>query len=255
MRVLVTNDDGIDSPGLRALAEVVRDRGHDVLVAAPSSDRSGTSSSVTGVTRVTSISDVVWEPRPWDGWPPDTVRSVDATPALITLIAVHEQFGPRPDLVVSGINLGANTGRAILHSGTVGAAFTAYQNGCPALAMSLDVVDDRTDPVHWDTAGVVAGRILDWMGEDDRPVVINANVPNLAVEELAGTRQGTLDLLGTFQAVMTEESGRTVRVTVAEEDDPGAETDSALLQRGFVSVTPLRPVVEDPAVDLKPLLD
>lgn len=255
MRVLVTNDDGIESPGLRVLAEVVRQRGHDVLVAAPSADRSGTSSSVTGVTRVTSISDVVWEPRPWDGWPPDTVRSVDATPALITLIAVHEQFGPRPDLVVSGINLGANTGRAILHSGTVGAAFTAYQNGCPALAMSLDVVDDRTGPVHWDTAGAVAGRILDWMGEGDHPVVINANVPNLAVDELAGIRQGTLDLLGTFQAVMTEQSGGTVRVTVAEGDGPGAETDSALLHRGFVSVTALRPVVEDHAVDLKPLLD
>jgi 5'-nucleotidase len=252
MRVLVTNDDGIDSPGLRALAEVVRDRGHDVLVAAPSSDRSGTSSSVTGVT---SFGDVVWEPRPWDGWPPDTVLSVDATPALITLVAVHEKFGPRPELVVSGINIGANTGRAILHSGTVGAAFTAYQNGCPALAISLDVVDDRTDPMHWDTAGVVAGRILDWMGEDDRHLVINGNVPNLAVDELAGIRQGTLDLLGTFQAVMTEQSGRIVRVTVAEGDGPGAETDSALLHRGFVSVTALRPVVEDHAVDLKPLLD
>jgi 5'-nucleotidase len=238
MRVLVTNDDGIDSPGLRTLAGVVRDRGHDVLVS--------------------SVGDVAWEPRPWDGWPPDTVLSVDATPALITLVAVHEKFGPRPELVVSGINLGANTGRAILHSGTVGAAFTGYQNGCPALAMSLDAVDavdERTGPLHWDTAGVVAGRILDWMGEDGRPLVINGNVPNRAVDELAGIRQGTLDLLGTFQAVMTEPSGRTVRVTVAEGDGPGADTDSALLHRGFVSVTALRPVVEDDGVDLTPLLD
>jgi 5'-nucleotidase len=207
------------------------------------------------VTGVTSFGDVVWEPRSWEGWPPGAVLSVDATPALITLVAMHEKFGARPGLVVSGINLGANTGRAILHSGTVGAAFTAYQNGCPALAMSLDVVDGRADPVHWDTAAVVAGRILDWMEGDDRHVVINGNVPNVTVDDLAGIRKGSLDLLGTFQTVMTEQSGRSVRLTVAEDDDPGAETDTALLHRGFVSVTAILPVVEDPAVDLKQLLD
>lgn len=252
MRVLVTNDDGIESPGLSALADVVRRGGHDVLVAAPCWDSSGSSSSVTGVS---SFGEVVWEEIAWSGWPEGAVISVDATPALITLVAIHEKFGARPELVVSGINRGANTGRAILHSGTVGAAFTAFQYGCPALAMSLDVLDASADSMHWDTAATVAKRVFDWICDDLRPVVINCNVPNVPVDGLAGIRQGVLDLLGTFQTSITEQSGRAVPMTVAESDALGSDSDSALLQQGFASVTALLPVVEDAAVNFKALLD
>jgi 5'-nucleotidase len=252
MRVLVTNDDGVESPGLSALADVVRRAGHDVLVAAPMSDRSGTSASVTGVT---SFGDVVWDETTWDGWPPGSVLSVDATPALIVLVAMHEKFGTRPDLVVSGINRGANTGRAILHSGTVGAAFTAFQNGCPALAMSLDVGEAPPDAMHWDTAAAVAERVLQWMGGNPGHVVINCNVPNRPSGELAGVRRGALDLPGTFQTIMTEESGRSVRMTVAEAEGRGEDTEHVLLHRGYASVTALLPVVEDPAVSFASLVD
>lgn len=103
-----------------------------------------------------------------DDWPDGAVISVDATPALIALVALHEKFGAKPEMVVSGINRGANTGRAILHSGTVGAAFTASQYGCPALAVSLDVLDvhDLSESTHWDTAAAVAtaGSRLDVRG-------------------------------------------------------------------------------------------
>ena len=255
MQVLVTNDDGIESPGLSALAEVVRRSGHDVLVAAPSWDSSGSSSSVTGVS---SFGEVVWRQVPWVDWPEGSVISVDATPALITLVAIHEKFGIKPDLVVSGINRGANTGRAILHSGTVGAAFTAFQYGCPALAMSLDVVDGLDDPprpVHWDTAAAVATRVLDWLCDGLPHTVVNCNVPNVPADDLLGIRQGTLDLLGTFQTSITEQSGRSVPTTFAEPDDLPSHTDSSLLEEGFASLTALVPVVADTAVDFKALLD
>ena len=252
MRVLITNDDGIDSPGLAALAEVARERGHDVLVAAPCWDSSGASSSVTGVGR---RGDVDSEARSWPGWPEGSVLAVDATPALIALVAVHERFGPRPDLVLSGINRGANSGRAILHSGTVGAAFTAYQHGCPALALSLDV-GGATDPdLHWETAAGVTRLLLDWLGDRPRRMVVNCNVPNLASGRLLGIRHASLDLIGTFQTAMTEESGSTVALTVSEPDGTEADSDTALLQRGFACVTALVPIVEDTSVDFGGLVD
>jgi 5'-nucleotidase len=253
MRVLVTNDDGIDSPGLVVLAEMARYHGHDVLVAAPCWDSSGASSSVTGVS---SLGEVGSESRSWPGWPEGSVLAVDGTPALITLVALHLKFGPRPDLVVSGINRGANTGRAILHSGTVGAAFTAFQHGCPALAVSLDLLDGATgDDLHWGTAGQVAGRVLDWMVADGRHLVVNCNVPNVSADRLLGIRQGRLDLLGTFQTSMTERSGGSVPLTVAEEEGVAVDSDTTLPSRGLASVTALLAVVEDTAVDFKGLVD
>ncbi len=251
MRVLVTNDDGIESPGLKTLAEVVRGDGHDVLVAAPSWDSSGSSSSVTGVS---NFGELVWQHISWDDWPEESVVSVDATPALITLVAVHEKFGTRPELVVSGINRGANTGRAILHSGTVGAAFTAFQYGCPALAISLGVPEPPSGTTHWDTAAAVTERVFRWMCEEPQYAVINCNVPNVPVERLAGIRAGALDLLGTFQTSITEQSGGSVPTTFAESDIARIHTDNALLEEGFASVTALLPIVEDTAVSFKTLL-
>lgn len=252
MRVLITNDDGIEGPGLRALAEMARGRGHDVMVAAPWWDSSGASSSVTGVR---SFGEVVTEHRAWPGWADGSVLAVDATPALIALIALRDRWGPHPDIVLSGINRGANTGRAILHSGTVGAAFTAYQHGCPALAVSLDVLDAAAADTHWDTASAVAGRLFDWMAPDPRRAVINCNVPNVPLERLLGVRSGRLDLIGTFQTSMTEQSGRSVPMTVTESGSRGGHTDTDLVKQGFASVTALVPVVEDTGIDFGPLVD
>jgi 5'-nucleotidase len=252
MRVLVTNDDGIDSPGLVALADVARLRGHDVLVAAPCWDSSGSSSSVTGVS---SVGEVGAEPRQWPGWPEGTVLAVDATPALISLVALHEKWGRRPELVLSGINRGANTGRAILHSGTVGAAFTAFQHGCGSLAMSLDLLDATEGDLHWETAARVAGQVLDWIVNDPHHTVVNCNVPNVPIDDLIGIRQGRLDLLGTFQTSMTERSVGSVPLTVTEDDGAGSDSDSTLPSRGFASVTAIIPIVEDDTIDFKALLD
>ncbi len=94
VRVLVTNDDGIDSPGLKALADMARQRGHDVVVAAPGWDASGASASVTGVSQT---GEVITESRSWEGWEEGKVLSLDATPALIVFYALHERLGERPD--------------------------------------------------------------------------------------------------------------------------------------------------------------
>lgn len=179
---------------------------------------------------------------------------MDATPALITLVTIHEKFGSRPDIVVSGINRGANIGRAILHSGTVGAAFTAYQYGCRALAVSLDVIEPSTQSIHWDTAGEVAARVFNWMCRESQPGVVNCNVPNVQADGLGGIRRGSLDLLGTFQTSITEQTGGSLPTTFAESDTVQNQTDNALIRQGFVSVTALLPVVEDTEVDLEPLL-
>jgi 5'/3'-nucleotidase len=261
LRVLVTNDDGIASPGLRALAEMARDRGHDVLVAAPSWDASGASAAVTGVTRAHSV---VAEPCAWPGWPERSVMAVSATPALICRSALEGAYGPPPDIVLSGINAGANTGRAILHSGTVGAALTAHLAQRPGLAVSLGLSALPTGtPPYWGTAALVAGQVFDWLCAEMPLAVINCNVPSVAPGKLKGVRAGRLAPVGAAQASLTEQSGPQFPVTV--ESGPGDErggngrrpdrpvaedTDVSLLSEGFASVTAVLPVTEDPHTDL-----
>ena len=142
VRILVTNDDGIDSPGLRELACVVHELGHDVVVAAPHQEASGTSCSPSSVQQ---DGRTVVERRELDGDGLVPAYSVVASPAFISLIALRSVFGPPPDMVVSGINDGPNTGRAVIHSGTVGAALTAATYGARGLAVSMELGQPR----HW----------------------------------------------------------------------------------------------------------
>src|ERR1700761_1674997 len=125
MRVLVTNDDGVSAPGLRPLAEAARGRGVEVVVAAPAQEASGMSAALTAVT---DRGRVVFEETP-------AGFGVAASPAYIVVLASLGVFGPPPEIVLSGINRGANIGRAVLHSGTVGAALTAANHGARAMAV------------------------------------------------------------------------------------------------------------------------
>ena len=135
---------------------------------------------------------------------------------------------------LSGVNRGANTGRSILHSGTVGAAFTAYQQDCPALAVSSAVLDlAASDPVHWESAAHFAGLLFDWLIKERPRAVLNCNVPDRPLEEVLGIRAGGLAHIGTAQTSVTEEKGTPVRVTLGGEDESAEiESDAALLQRG-----------------------
>ena len=276
LRVLITNDDGIGSPGLSALAAVAFERGHDAFVVAPNWDSSGSSAAVTGVTVGREL---VAERYSWPGWAPGAVVSVNATPALICRLAFEGAFGPPPDIVLSGVNRGANTGRAILHSGTVGAAFTAYHEHRPALAVSLAVNDlaDRQG-AHWATSAIVAGLLFDWLTSERRHVALNCNVPNVARHELRGIRVGRLATGGTSQTSLSELTGGTRPLTLGAggyniesfddppqgyDDGPGAGRagdlggtergnlrDTELVAAGYACVTAVVPVVEDPSIDL-----
>jgi 5'-nucleotidase len=136
MKVLVTNDDGVASPGLHTLARALIDDGYDVIVVAPDREMSGSAAAI-GQVHVDEGIDAGRVVLPGlDGVP---AYAVAGPPGLCVLTARLGGFGDPPDLVVSGINPGANTGRAVLHSGTVGAALTAANFGCRGLAVSIDV--------------------------------------------------------------------------------------------------------------------
>ena len=195
-RVLITNDDGIDSPGLRSLAEMARSRGHDVQVAAPAGTRRSEFLGDRG------------QPDRRSGHRTEDLGGMAGSVGggcrchtrTDRLPALHERLGQRPDIVLSGINRGPNTGRAILHSGTVGAAFTAYQQNCPGLAVSSAVVDMTSSaPVHWETAAIVAGPVFDWLAADGRCVVLDCNVPDVPVDKVLGLRAGGLAIVGASQ--------------------------------------------------------
>jgi 5'-nucleotidase len=136
MKVLVTNDDGVASPGLHTLARTLVDDGYEVIVVAPDREMSGSSAAI-GQVHVEEGIDAERVVLPGlDGVP---AYAVAGPPGLCVLSARLGGFGDAPELVVSGINPGANTGRAVLHSGTVGAALTAANFGCRGLAVSIDV--------------------------------------------------------------------------------------------------------------------
>ena len=188
-RILVTNDDGIDSVGLHVLARAMVPLG-EVVVVAPNSEYSGASAALGAlhllqpeVHRVT----VTGVPEAW---------TVNGPPGLCVMFARLGVFGP-VDLVVSGINPGANVGRAIYHSGTVGAVLTARNGGTSGVAVSQAVAnfgvegqgwDEMVAGQHWETAARVAaevvGSVLALQPSD--AFVVNVNVPNLPFEELAG---------------------------------------------------------------------
>lgn len=235
-RALVTNDDGVSSEGLRTLASSAVAFGFDVIVAAPMRDSSGTSASLTAVQAEGRI---VVEKQSLVGLDGVPVYSVDAAPGFIALIATRGAFGRPPSVMLSGINLGLNTGHAVLHSGTVGAAMTGRVNGCRALAVSLAT----GETLHWDVAGEIARRAMGWLLNIDCPVVVNVNVPNLPMQELRGVRQGTLAAFGAVQTTIAEIGEGFVRLGVADaeaEVEPGS--DAALIAEGYVSVTALRPL-------------
>ena len=132
MRVLVSNDDGVDAPGIQALAQGLRDAGHEVIVVAPDRDRSGASNSLTldAPIRVVQLDARTWKVY---GTPTDCVH--------VAITGMLETHGLEPDIVVSGINNTANLGDDVIYSGTVAAAMEGRFLGLPAVAMSLVTAD------------------------------------------------------------------------------------------------------------------
>ncbi|GAA0471860.1 5'/3'-nucleotidase SurE [Paractinoplanes deccanensis] len=260
-RILVTNDDGVRAPGIRALALAAHEAGYDVVVAAPREEASGMSAALTAVT---SEGRIVVERHDWQ----DLVAyGVTASPAYITVLAGLGVFGEPPDLVLSGINRGANAGRAVLHSGTVGAALTAANDRVRAMAVSLDVLSpsdvDATasggaaivvpddSVLHWETAARTAADLLDWLTEAPAGTVLNLNVPDRSLDEVAGLREATLAPFGQAQMALAESGEGFVRTAIEKTGEPLVPgSDIALLAEGYATVTAIRPPSEISGVRL-----
>jgi len=238
-RVLITNDDGIDSPGLHELARIARDLGHDVVIAAPATQYSGASASILGAEEGGTVHR---ERRTVLGLEDLPAFAVAAAPGMIALIAAHGAFGPPPEIVLSGINRGANVGQVVLHSGTVGAALTAAVNGARALAVSLDV-GLNPGQCHWDAAVVPVTTLLPRLAAAEPGTVFNVNLPN--TEGPHELREGPLASFGIVQTVMATDEADGVRLSVADTPSDQAEgTDADLLRRGFATVTSIASVAQ-----------
>jgi 5'-nucleotidase len=236
-RILVVNDDGIESEGIAVLARALQTLG-DVTVVAPDGDRSGTSHSI-------SVNRAVRAQAMPDG---DLRRfACSGTPADCVLLGVNELCGGRPDLVVSGINRGANLADDVNYSGTVAAAVEATIVRVPAIAVSLASSWPKHDPMHyWDVAASVARELAaDVLREPLPPGTYwNVNVPNVA--ELRGirfTRQGRKQYAERLARVEGGEDGAGTAfywVWDMSHLGGGDDTDTVAVDDGYASVTPLQ---------------
>jgi 5'-nucleotidase len=238
MNILVTNDDGIDAPGIIALAKALRSVGR-VRVVAPDRQQSAVGHALT-VSRPLRATPVRRNGELYgyavDGTPADCVK-LGATTLLV------EEFGGLPDVVVSGINHGSNTSINILYSGTVSAASEAMLLGIPALAVSIDSLDYRTDCT---TAAEYAAYITRRMPDFQLPAdtLLNVNVPALPAEQIRGIRttsQGTSRWDDRYEC-RRDPMGRDYfwLSGIYHTLDSSHDLDEGALKSGFVSVTPIR---------------
>ncbi|MGQ0845616.1 MAG: 5'/3'-nucleotidase SurE [Sporichthyaceae bacterium] len=245
MRVLVTNDDGIDAPGLVALVAALVEAEHEVLVAAPAHDWSG---SGTALGELRDGHRVQVNRIALPDFPDVPAYIVHAPPAMSALCTVAGMFDWMPDVVVAGVNPGWNTGLTVLHSSTVGAAVTAATVGLPAVAVSCGPQPES----RFDTAAAVAVAVLGDAGAGlHKGTVLNVNVPDLDLAGLRGVRPTALSARGVHAIKLSrEEDG--VLITGWDRRPTGEiDTDSAAVLAGWVSITEIQPSFpgELPAAD------
>ena len=228
MRILLSNDDGVHSPGLQALHDGLQGLGH-LEVVAPDRDHSGASNALT-LSRPLTVEDH-----------PNGFRSVDGTPTDCVHLAVNGLFDEPFDRVVSGINTHANLGDDIIYSGTVAAATEGRNLGLPAIAVSL-VNEGR---FHYETAARVVRALL----ESDQPLtlgprcILNVNVPDVPWEEIAGfrvTRLGHRDRAeGAVPMTCPRGKARYWIGAAGKGSDAGPGTDFNAVRENYVSITPV----------------
>ncbi len=229
MRILLSNDDGYFSPGLAALARALAALG-EVTVVAPERDRSGASNSLT-LDRPLSVRTAA-----------NGFFFVNGTPTDCVHLAVTGLLDHLPDIVVSGINHGANMGDDTIYSGTVAAATEGYLLGIPSIAISLN----SRDPRNFETAGRVAADLVRRFVRRPvgQPVLINVNVPDVAHAALDGMEVTRLGKRHKAEAVVktTNPRGQTVYWVGAAggAQDAGPGTDFHAVSANKVSITPLQ---------------
>ncbi|MGG7094230.1 5'/3'-nucleotidase SurE [Shewanella indica] len=228
MKILVSNDDGVTAPGIRALSEALSAVA-EVLTVAPDRNCSGASNSLT-LTNPLRINKLE------NGY-----VSVNGTPTDCVHLAIRELYEGEPDMVVSGINAGANMGDDTLYSGTVAAAMEGRFLGLPAVAVSL-VGREFT---HYDSAAAYAVKII--MGLKKHPIasdqILNINVPDLPLDEIKGIRVTRLGARHKAEGMVRarDPHGREVfwLGPPGIELDVGEDTDFYAVSQGYVSITPL----------------
>ncbi len=229
MRILLSNDDGYFAPGLAALAEALS-KFAEIVVVAPERDRSGSSNSLT-LDRPLQVR------RSHNGF-----RYVNGTPTDCVHLAVTGLLEQMPDMVMSGINHGANMGDDTIYSGTVAAATEGFLLGIPSIAVSLA----SKSAGHYETAARVACEMFERFR--DRPIpfpmLLNVNVPDVAYEQLGGIEVTRLGRRHKAESVIksTNPRGEIVYWVGAAGDaqDAGSGTDFHAVAHGKVSVTPLQ---------------
>ena len=266
MRILVTNDDGIDSAGLHALSRRVAEVA-EVIVVAPDREFSGSGASL-GTLEMLEPDVRRVAPDAFDLGPVAEAWTVSGPPALCVFFARMGAFGPWEDidLVVSGINPGVNTGRAIYHSGTVGAVLTGRNGSTSGVAVSqmvegwgVEGQGHATAEQHWDAAALLAAGAAQQLvtSPPERPVVVNLNMPNAPIEDLDGWRfaeVGTRPPRAVEKVALVPkedvEGAYRLEMTWGDAAELPAESDAGTVERNLVAVTYLSAFAHEQRDDL-----
>lgn len=231
-RVLISNDDGVHAPGIKILEAAVKAQAREVWVVAPETEQSATSHSLTlrRPLRIRKVSDGRY--------------AVDGTPTDSVLLGVNRVMTDlRPDIVMSGVNRGANLGEDVHYSGTVAAAMEGALLGIPSIAFSQEYDDNRN--VIWETSERWVPEILTKLAdyEFDPAVLLNVNLPDCQPDEVIGmevTRQGRRKIGGDIQDGRDPRGEPYYWVGVQRDEEKFQDgTDLDACRRNVISVTPL----------------
>ena len=229
MHILLSNDDGYQAPGLKALLESIKIHG-EITVVAPDENKSGASGSLT-LSKVLTVKATG-----------ERCFAVDGTPVDCVHIGLNGLLDNEPDMVISGINSGSNLGDDVLYSGTVGAALEGRRLAYPGVAVSLV----GSEPKHYWTAGQVASAIVSELKINPLPsrTILNVNVPDRPLEDLHGYKITRLGYRARSHPVIrlnASDDYRQYRIgTIGSAADSGPGTDFSAVNEGYVSITPLR---------------
>jgi 5'-nucleotidase len=233
MRILVSNDDGIEAPGLRALAAALREVG-EVVVVAPDRERSAVSHAITMYDPLRAVRADFDGLRAW---------AVSGMPADCVLLGCRELLDAEPDVIVAGINRGDNLGEDIWYSGTVSAAMEGAILGVPSVALSVATAAPGGSYDY--RAAAAFARLVVPLAAKNLPadVMLNVNVPNSPAEAIAGVvlaRQGRRRYQTTFDKRQDPRGGTYYWLGAERPLDERAEgTDVTAVRDGFVAVTPV----------------
>ena len=230
--ILIVNDDGIHSPGIQALADAMVKIGN-VTIIAPDKEQSGKSHSITlnDPIRLKSVN----LKKGLKGW------SLTGTPVDCAKVAIQTLFNKKPDLVISGINLGANLGKNLIYSGTISAAYEGTVIGVPSAAISLDSFKKRNFTGAKYVATLIANHLLKYKLPSG--TMLNVNVPNIGKKDLKGfliTKQGNQSFEDTYEKRI-DPRGNSYFWIKGEmvNNDFSIEYDGEAVSNGYVSITPI----------------